>query len=40
VPEQRERYAALAAQGVSTVFVSLPDLGGAEDVAALAGLNV
>ena len=39
VPEQRERYAALAARGVSTVFVSLPDLAGADDVAALAGLN-
>ena len=39
VPEQRDRYAALAARGVSTVFVSLPDLAGADDVAALAGLN-
>ncbi len=39
VPEQRDRYAALAERGVSTVFVSLPDLAGAGDVAALAGLN-
>ena len=39
VPEQRDRYAALAASGVSTVFLSLADLAGADDVAALAGLN-
>jgi alkanesulfonate monooxygenase SsuD/methylene tetrahydromethanopterin reductase-like flavin-dependent oxidoreductase (luciferase family) len=39
VPEQRDRYAALAASGVSTVFVAPPDLAGADDVSALAGLN-
>jgi alkanesulfonate monooxygenase SsuD/methylene tetrahydromethanopterin reductase-like flavin-dependent oxidoreductase (luciferase family)/predicted kinase len=40
VPEHRDRYGVLAARGVSTVFVSLPDLAGADDVAALAGLTV
>ncbi|MET1058874.1 MAG: LLM class flavin-dependent oxidoreductase [Nocardioides sp.] len=40
VPEHRDRYGVLAARGVSTVFVSVPDLAGADDVAALAGLTV
>jgi hypothetical protein len=38
-PDQhRERYARLADLGVSTVFVSLPDLATAEDVTAAAGI--
>lgn len=39
VAEQRERYAGLAELGVSTVFVSTPDLSGPEAVRDLAGLN-
>jgi alkanesulfonate monooxygenase SsuD/methylene tetrahydromethanopterin reductase-like flavin-dependent oxidoreductase (luciferase family)/predicted kinase len=39
VAEHRDRYAALAAHEVTTVFVSLPDLAGPDDVAALAGLT-
>ncbi len=39
VAEQRDRYAVLAGRGVSTVFLSVPDLTGPSDVAALAGLN-
>ena len=39
VADHRDRYADLASRGVSTVFVSLPDLDGPDDVAALAGLN-
>jgi alkanesulfonate monooxygenase SsuD/methylene tetrahydromethanopterin reductase-like flavin-dependent oxidoreductase (luciferase family)/predicted kinase len=39
VAEQRERYAGLAGLGVSTVFVSTPDLNGPEAVLDLAGLN-
>jgi alkanesulfonate monooxygenase SsuD/methylene tetrahydromethanopterin reductase-like flavin-dependent oxidoreductase (luciferase family)/predicted kinase len=38
VGQQRERYAALADQGVSTVFLALPDLAGADDVHRLAPL--
>jgi alkanesulfonate monooxygenase SsuD/methylene tetrahydromethanopterin reductase-like flavin-dependent oxidoreductase (luciferase family)/predicted kinase len=38
VAQQRDRYADLAAREVRTVFLSLPDLSGAEDVAALAPL--
>jgi alkanesulfonate monooxygenase SsuD/methylene tetrahydromethanopterin reductase-like flavin-dependent oxidoreductase (luciferase family) len=38
VAEQRDRYAVLAGRGVSTVFVSLSELAGPEDVEALAGL--
>lgn len=38
VAEQRDRYGALTGQGVSTVFLSLPDLAGPDDVAALAPL--
>jgi alkanesulfonate monooxygenase SsuD/methylene tetrahydromethanopterin reductase-like flavin-dependent oxidoreductase (luciferase family) len=38
VAEQRDRYGALAARGVSTVFLGLPDLAGPEDVAALSAL--
>ena len=36
--QHRERYARLADLGVSTVFVSLPDLDTAEDVTAAAGI--
>ena len=36
--EHRERYARLAEQGVSTVFVALPDLARPEDVLAVAGM--
>ncbi|RYP87472.1 LLM class flavin-dependent oxidoreductase [Nocardioides guangzhouensis] len=39
VADHRERYADLAARGVSTVFVSLHDLAGPDDVEALAGLT-
>ena len=39
VAAQRDRYAALADLGVSQVFVATPDLGGAQDVLDLAGLN-
>ena len=39
VPDQRERHAALAERGVTTVFLATPDLSGPEDVLALAGLN-
>lgn len=35
---QRERYAALAAQGVTTVFLGLPDLAGAADLGRVAPL--
>ncbi|GAA3823353.1 LLM class flavin-dependent oxidoreductase [Nocardioides panacisoli] len=35
---QRERYAALADLGVSTVFLSLPDLAGADDLGRVAAL--
>jgi alkanesulfonate monooxygenase SsuD/methylene tetrahydromethanopterin reductase-like flavin-dependent oxidoreductase (luciferase family)/predicted kinase len=36
--QHRERYLTLAEQGVSTVFVALPDLAGPEDVLAAAGM--
>ena len=36
--QHRERYAMLAEQGVSTVFVALPDLARPEDVLAVAGM--
>ena len=39
VSEHRDRHAALAELGVSTVFLSTPDLDGPEAVLALAGLN-
>ena len=39
VAEHRDRHAGLAELGVSTVFLSTPDLGGPEDVLDLAGLN-
>lgn len=39
VPEHRDRHAALAGLGVSTVFLSTPDLHGPESVLDLAGLN-
>jgi alkanesulfonate monooxygenase SsuD/methylene tetrahydromethanopterin reductase-like flavin-dependent oxidoreductase (luciferase family)/predicted kinase len=39
VAEHRDRHAALAELGVSTVFLSTPDLDGPEAVLALAGLN-
>ncbi len=39
VAQHRDRHAALAALGVSTVFLSTPDLDGPDAVAALAGLN-
>ena len=39
VADQRDRYAVLADRGVSTVFLGLADLAGAEDVAALAALT-
>ena len=39
VAEHRQRHAALAGQGVSTVFLAIPDLGGPEDVLALGGLT-
>ncbi len=38
VAQQRDRHAALAALGVSTVFLTTPDLAGPDDVLALAGL--
>ncbi|HVK24834.1 MAG TPA: LLM class flavin-dependent oxidoreductase [Actinokineospora sp.] len=38
VADHRERYAELAKRGVRTVFLSLPDLAGADDVARLAPL--
>jgi alkanesulfonate monooxygenase SsuD/methylene tetrahydromethanopterin reductase-like flavin-dependent oxidoreductase (luciferase family)/predicted kinase len=38
VDQHRARYADLAARGVSTVFVSTPDLDGPDDVLALGGL--
>ena len=34
-PQHRERYRRLADQGVSTVFVALPDLTGPDDLAAV-----
>jgi alkanesulfonate monooxygenase SsuD/methylene tetrahydromethanopterin reductase-like flavin-dependent oxidoreductase (luciferase family) len=39
VAHHRERHAALAELGVSTVFLATPDLDGPEDVLDLAGLN-
>jgi superfamily II helicase len=39
VAAQRDRHAALAALGVSTVFLSTPDLDGPDAVLELAGLN-
>jgi alkanesulfonate monooxygenase SsuD/methylene tetrahydromethanopterin reductase-like flavin-dependent oxidoreductase (luciferase family) len=39
VAQHRDRHAALAALGVSTVFLSTPDLDGPEAVLELAGLN-
>jgi len=39
VAEQRERHAALAGLGVSTVFLTTPDLDGPDAVLDLAGLN-
>ena len=39
VADHRRRHAELAALGVSTVFVSTPDLDGPDAVAELAGLN-
>ena len=39
VSEHRDRHAVLAELGVSTVFLSTPDLDGPEAVLALAGLN-
>ncbi|WP_436501930.1 LLM class flavin-dependent oxidoreductase [Actinokineospora sp. HUAS TT18] len=38
VDDHRARYAELAERGVRTVFLSLPDLSGAEDVSRLAAL--
>ncbi len=40
VAEHRDRHADLAGRGVSTVFLSTPDLDRPEDVLDLAGLNV
>ena len=40
VAEHRDRHAALAELGVSTVFLGTPDLDGPDDVLELAGLNV
>ena len=39
VAEHRDRYASLAATGVSTVFLAIRDLDGPQDVLDLAGLN-
>ncbi len=39
VADHRERYGALAAEGVSTVFLATRDLDGPDDVRDLAGLN-
>jgi len=39
VAETAERYRALFARGVSTIFVAVPDLESAEDVVALKGLT-
>jgi alkanesulfonate monooxygenase SsuD/methylene tetrahydromethanopterin reductase-like flavin-dependent oxidoreductase (luciferase family)/predicted kinase len=39
VPRHRDRHAELAGLGVSTVFVSTPDLDGPQDVLDLAGIN-
>jgi hypothetical protein len=39
VAQQRDRYGELAGRGVSTVFVSTPDLDSPDDVLALAGLT-
>jgi hypothetical protein len=39
VAEHRDRHAGLAELGVSTVFLSTPDLDGPEAVLALGGLN-
>ncbi len=39
VADQRDRYGELAERGVQTVFLSLQDLAGPDDVAALAGLT-
>jgi alkanesulfonate monooxygenase SsuD/methylene tetrahydromethanopterin reductase-like flavin-dependent oxidoreductase (luciferase family) len=39
VAQHRQRHAALATLGVTTVFVSTPDLDGPDAVGALAGLN-
>lgn len=39
VADQRDRHALLAGRGVTTVFLATPDLAGADDVLALAGLN-
>ncbi len=39
VAEHRDRWAALAAEGVSTVFLATRDLDGPDDVADLAGLT-
>jgi len=38
--EQRDRYGPLAAQGVDTVFLAVPDLDGPDDVERLAPLLV
>ncbi|MEO5854189.1 MAG: LLM class flavin-dependent oxidoreductase [Nocardioides sp.] len=39
VADQRDRHALLAGRGVTTVFLATPDLGGPDDVLALAALN-
>ncbi|QBR94472.1 LLM class flavin-dependent oxidoreductase [Nocardioides euryhalodurans] len=39
VADHRDRWAALAGEGVSTVFLATRDLDGPDDVLALAGLN-
>jgi hypothetical protein len=39
VAQHRDRHAELAGLGVSSVFVSTPDLDGPQDVLYLAGLN-
>ncbi len=39
VAQHRDRHAALAGLGVSTVFLSTPDLDNPQDVLDLAGLN-
>jgi alkanesulfonate monooxygenase SsuD/methylene tetrahydromethanopterin reductase-like flavin-dependent oxidoreductase (luciferase family) len=39
VADHRDRYAGLAATGVSTVFVATRDIDGPDDVLELAGLN-
>jgi alkanesulfonate monooxygenase SsuD/methylene tetrahydromethanopterin reductase-like flavin-dependent oxidoreductase (luciferase family) len=39
VAQQRDRWAGLVERGVSTVFVSTPDLDGPDEVLALAGLT-